>query len=117
MKYSVKFIISLIIITIYFLPSCTDKLPEPQEPPLDCSSNIITYDDHIFNILESNCNTSGCHDNLSVASFGAYATLSTSRKETIASRVADGSMPPSGNISTANADSIRCWQENGFLEK
>ena len=116
MKYSIGFILSLIIISVYFISSCTDKLPEPS---LDCSSNRITYDDHIMGILESNCNTSGCHDNINtdnLGSFGVFSTLSTSRKQDIATQVANGTMPLSGNISSAVADTIRCWQENGYLE-
>ncbi|MDC0231461.1 hypothetical protein OAK19_05795 [Aureispira] len=116
MKYAIKFTIALIVITVCTMSSCTDKLPEPQEPPLDCSSNTITYDDHVNSILESNCNTAGCHDNSSQVSFGAFSLLTSFRKDDIATRVANGNMPPSGNISTALTDTIRCWQENGFLE-
>jgi len=116
MKYTIKLIAILVIFTVYFMSSCTDKLPEPQEPPLDCSTNTITYDDHVYGILESSCNTTACHDNSSQGAFGAFSTLSASRKENIATRVVNGSMPPGGNVSSAIIDTIRCWQENGYLE-
>lgn len=103
-------VLSLTFLLIIF-DACTDKLPVPA---LDCSTTSVGYDNHIKGILNSTCNTSGCHDDVVMSSFGDYSTLSDPRKESIAIRVENGEMPPSGAISAAAVDSIRCWRESGY---
>jgi hypothetical protein len=81
-----------------------------------CTTTRITYVAHIKNILDAECNTSGCHDDNFQSSFGAYSTLGQARIEDIYSRVCViKNMPPAG-MAAERVDSIRCWSENGYLE-
>ena len=112
MKYSSAFIIIILFITLNTF-SCTDKLPKP---PLDCSTTFITYDNDIKNILDATCNVADCHDDNTQSSFGDYSSLDASRMNSIATNVKMGLMPPSGDITSGAADTIRCWMENGFLQ-
>ncbi len=111
MKISLFIFAFCLLFSSLYISSCTDKLPVPA---LDCSTSTVGYDLDIKPILDSKCNTSGCHDDSSMPRFDDYTSLSSSRMEQIATRVENGEMPPSGNISAASVDSIRCWRENGY---
>jgi len=114
MKNRIFFTAFLIISLSYFFVSCADKLPE--FAPLDCAVTPVTYTGHVKGILAAQCNSSGCHDDNSEASFGAFSTLSEARKQDIYTRVCvTKDMPPLG-MSFQLVDSIRCWSENNYLE-
>ncbi len=113
MKFFNFFIAAFLVLSATHFYSCTDKLPEPTL----CNTTSITYNAHIEEILNMNCELSGCHDGNSESDFGTYSSLNAARMNTIYQRVViDNNMPPSGNISTGAVDSIRCWKESGFLE-
>lgn len=115
MKHTLILALALGMGILYALSSCADKLPIPPTP-LDCSTVTIAYNSHIKRILDANCNLSGCHDNTTQGTFGAYNTLGAFRRTAIYNRVCvAGDMPPSG-ISQEIIDTIRCWKENGYLE-
>ena len=103
----------MLITTIHF-SSCTDKLPEP---PL-CNTVEVTYNAHVEEILNANCELSGCHDGNSQIDFGTYSSLDAARKDLIYQRVCVSFDMPElpHTISSGAVDSIRCWKESGFLE-
>jgi hypothetical protein len=111
MKINLCILVFFLSFSSLTFKSCTDKLPIPV---LDCSTSPVGYDAVIKSIMDAKCNTAGCHDNNSFATFGDYTTISPSRLEQIAVRVENGEMPPSGDISAASVDSIRCWRESGY---
>jgi len=114
MKKQVLFTAFLTISLLCFISSCADKLPE--FAPLDCASTPISYTNNVKGILDAKCNVSGCHDDNSQISFGAFSTLSDARKQDIYTRVCvTKNMPPAG-MTFQRVDSIRCWSENGYLE-
>ncbi|MBL4650459.1 MAG: hypothetical protein JKY03_12075 [Aureispira sp.] len=117
MKNNILFAAFVIISLLYFFSSCADKLPDPNAiVSLDCATTQITYVAHVKGILDAECNTSGCHDDTSQSSFGAYSSLGQNRMEDIYTRVCiTENMPPNGMIAE-RIDSIRCWAENGYLE-
>ena len=81
---------------------------------LICSSVSMTYDDHMERIFNTKCNTTGCHDGGINEVPVLWAQMDSTRREVVASRVADLSMPPSGDLSDAYMDSVRCWKTAGF---
>lgn len=103
--------IPLMFVSFFYI-ACTDKL----QAPMDCENVRITFDEHIEDILDRNCSFSGCHDNQNQASFSPYFSLDDARKNAIVYNVLNGLMPEDGNIPYTDVDTIRCWQENGFLE-
>lgn len=111
MKINLCILVFFLSFSSLIFKSCTDKLPLPT---LDCSTSSVGYDAVIKSIMDAKCNTAGCHDGNSMSIFGDFATLSTSTLEQIATRVENGEMPPSGDISAAAVDSIRCWREGGY---
>ena len=102
----------LFILVLIGWMGCMDKLPEPSP----CDNLNITYNDHVLNILDQNCSLSGCHDGQSMGLITPFSALNPARMEDIILRVNNGNMPPSGNISSADVDTLNCWKENGFLE-
>ena len=72
MKINLFIIVLSLSISCLYLSSCTDKLPVPA---LDCSTSNIGYDAVIKPILDTKCNTSGCHDDSSMPRFNDYASL------------------------------------------
>jgi hypothetical protein len=117
MKNNIFFAAFVIISLSCFFSSCADKLPDPNAyVNLDCATTPITYVGNVKGILDTKCNTSGCHDDNAQTAIGAYSTLSDARKQDIYNRVyVTKTMPPSG-MTIERVDSIRCWSENGYLE-
>jgi len=117
MKRSLLTISTLIAFFLYCLSSCTaDKLGiEPQG--LQCDQTTITYEGHVRNILITQCNTSGCHDGNVMQPFLDYNSMDQTRRERIYTRACvTKDMPPTGGLLRQQIDTIRCWQEQGYLE-
>lgn len=115
MKHSLTFI-GILVLT--FMSCTADKLSLPSPTTgLQCSQTMITYVNHVQGILNSQCNTSGCHDNNSVQRFGDYQSMNQSRRELLYNRACvTKDMPPSGGMALEYIDTIRCWAEQGYLE-
>ncbi|MFK7799856.1 MAG: hypothetical protein AB8E82_20550 [Aureispira sp.] len=118
MKRSLLTISILIAGFIYFLSSCTaDKLSLPEPSGLSCDQTTITYEGHVRGILNTQCNTSGCHDGNVMQPFEAYSSMDQTRRERIYTRACvTKDMPPAGGLNLGYIDTIRCWQESGYLE-
>lgn len=101
---------------IYCLSSCTADKLSPEPTGFNCSQVTITYKDHVQGILNSQCNTSGCHDDNAQTSFGSYQSMSQARREYLHTRACiSKDMPPNG-MATEYIDTISCWAAQGFLE-
>lgn len=101
---------------IYCLSSCTADKLSSGPTGFNCAQATITYQDHVQGILNSQCNTSGCHDDTNQNSFGSYQSMNQARREYLRTRVCiTKDMPPLG-IATEYIDTINCWAEQGYLE-
>ncbi|MGH1335665.1 MAG: hypothetical protein ACRBFS_06010 [Aureispira sp.] len=118
MKRSLLFVSVLAAGFIYCLSSCTaDKLSLPEPTGFQCSQITITYEDHVRSVLNSQCNTAGCHDDANLSSFGSYQSMNQARREYLYTRVCiTKDMPPAGGLALEYIDTIRCWAEQGYLE-
>lgn len=118
MKRSLLTISTLIAVFIYFLSSCTaDKLSIPEPSGLKCDQTTITYNAHVQSVLNTQCNTSGCHDGNVMQPFGTYSSMDQTRRERIYTRACvTKDMPPAGGLALEYIDTIRCWAEQGYLE-
>lgn len=117
MKRSLLFVSVLVAGFIYCLTSCTaDKLSLPQPTGLDCALTTITYVDHVQSVLNSQCNTSGCHDNAVMGRFDDYASMDQTRRERIYERACVTKDMPQAGMALEYIDTIRCWAEQGYLE-
>ena len=71
-----------------------------------CSSTI-SFSASVMPLINSSCNTSGCHNN-----YSNYTHVNAG-KTSIKSRVADGSMPKNSTLTNAQKDVILCWIDAG----
>lgn len=106
---SVLFILSL---TISCSSDDDDDVMNPSNP-----NTSVTYANSIKSIMDSNCNS--CHGNpptnnapMSLTSSALVQSAINSRD--LIGRVEDGSMPPSGNLSSSQINAIKNWQAGGF---
>jgi SprB repeat len=78
----------------------------------------ISYSGTIKTILDTNCNTSGCHngDLGSNRDWRTYASVKNDAAS-IKSRTANKSMPPTGStaLTQQQIDQISCWVDDGAL--
>lgn len=118
MKRSLLFVSVLAAGFVYCLSSCTaDKLSLPQPTDLQCDQTTITYVDHVQSVLNTQCNTPGCHDNAAMQRFDTYGSMDQNRRELIYTRACvTKDMPPAGGLALEYIDTIRCWAEQGYLE-
>jgi len=86
------------------------------EPPI---SGDITYTNSIRSIVNSNCIS--CHG--STPSNGAPMSLTTytevknaTQNRGLITRIENGTMPPSGNLSTSQIQLFKDWKSDGYLE-
>lgn len=115
------FIIGMIACIIVI--SCDNKkgLLPPKSAPLSASAcDSIKYSNGIKAILDANCATSGCHDNITMQSNLNFSLYSTAQTQAQAGRikaraidVTQTPMPPSGLLSQSKRDSIQCWLDKG----
>ncbi len=85
-----------------------------------CDGSHPTYNSGIKSIIDSNCNSSGCHNSgSSNGSFTTYSGLTGvinngSFKRTV---LTDQTMPQgSATLSQSNINKIQCWVNDGFPE-
>ena len=81
----------------------------------NCST--ATFTSEVMPIITRNCSTSGCHD---VSAAGGVSLLGYNDVKTHMSRIrqraiVDGNMPPSGPLSSAELQILKCWMDTGGL--
>jgi hypothetical protein len=70
-------------------------------------SGTVSFSSNVMPLINSSCNTSGCHSN-----YSNYNQINAN-KANIRSRVANGSMPKNATLSNAQKDIILCWIDAG----
>lgn len=70
-------------------------------------STTKSFSTDVFPLIQSNCNTAGCHSNLS--NYSQIKSLSGS----IRSDVVNGTMPRGSSLSSSQKDIIVCWIDAG----
>lgn len=107
----------VLLALVGFIGACTwDNLEdlEPDDPGTDPADPCedITLSGSIMPIINANCNFSSCHGG------GQQPSLSTNegviaKAKRILKRTSAGTMPPSGPLSTADIEKIKCWVDAG----
>ena len=80
--------------------------------------NGTSFNDHVKDILLTNCAISGCHDgsNGSERNWTVFSNVKN-KAARIKSKTQDGSMPPGDRVITQEQiDLIACWVDDGALE-
>ncbi|MFM9836679.1 MAG: SprB repeat-containing protein [Cyclobacteriaceae bacterium] len=95
-----------------------DGCPKALSVTVPRSNTGISYSGTIKSILDTNCNTSGCHNGDLGASrdWRTYATVKNDAAS-IKSRTVNKSMPPAGNkaLTQEQISQITCWVDDGAL--
>jgi len=63
-------------------------------------------------ILDKNCNTSGCHDDIVITALNNYQFVHDGAAQ-IKISVQAGRMPKGGKLSIADKNALFCWIDNG----
>jgi hypothetical protein len=72
---------------------------------------VVSFADEVNPIIQLNCQVSGCHGDQQT-SFGNYSEIS-SNAENIKTRTGNGTMPPSGALSSEDVQLIANWVDQG----
>lgn len=109
------------VIVCMIMVSCDNKkgLLLPKSAPISAGAcDSIKYSNGIKAILDANCATSGCHDNITMQNGFDFSLYSTAQAQAarIKARAIDDNvtpMPPTGKLSQSKLDSIQCWIDKG----
>jgi hypothetical protein len=105
--------ISLVLICIACSKSSDDNNSNPSTP--DCSGAAKTFSGDVNPIVTSTCAVSGCHASGSTNGPGALTNYNQvfNARSAIRTAVANGTMPKTGSLTTAQKNAILCWIDNG----
>lgn len=82
---------------------------------LNCATVPKSYANDVDPIVQSTCNTAGCHNPGSVNGPGPltnYTQLFNARSA-VRTAIANGTMPKNMTLTTAQRNSILCWIDSG----
>lgn len=107
-------LISILFITVLLTYSCSSDDDDNVTSPPDTA---VTYTNTIKAIMDANCNN--CHGDPTSNSAPMSLTTSALVENAITNRnlivrVENGTMPPTGNLSASQIQSIKDWQAGGF---
>lgn len=109
------FQLALLLGAMVFYHSCTSDSDDME----DIAPVAVTYTNSVKNIISGNCTS--CHGN--PPSNGAPNSMTTYdevknavQSRNLIGRIENGSMPPTGTLSTSQIQAIKNWQAGGFLE-
>ena len=111
---TINTLITLIFITLLF--SCS----KDESKTVECDGSNLTYDSGIATIINTSCNSSGCHGaNSSNGVFTSFAGLAGAIKNgSFNNRVINKQdMPKGSSLSQTQLNQIKCWIDNGYPEK
>lgn len=100
--------LSILIISIMAIMGCS-KNDTGTENICDPSTSF-SYT--VKPILDKNCNTSGCHDDIVITALNNYQFVHDGAAQ-IKISVQVGRMPKGGKLSTAEKNALFCWIDNG----
>jgi hypothetical protein len=108
--------ISVIILAVALMASCSKNGTVVQPTTLDCST--VTNKDFTADvnpIIQSFCNQQGCHDVASINGPGPLTNYSQvfNARSAVRSAIQSGLMPQNTTLSTAQKNSILCWIDGG----
>lgn len=72
----------------------------------------ISFTNTIKPILDKNCNTSGCHDDIVITALNNFQMVHDGAAQ-IKISVEVGRMPKGGKLSIADKNALICWIDNG----
>ncbi len=108
-----KLLILTMLTIVFIFSSCSSDSAEIPEAR-------VTYKANVKAIIDANC--IGCHANpptnnapMALVTFQNVKDAFTSRG--LIGRVESGSMPPNGELSTAQINALKSWQTAGFPEE
>jgi hypothetical protein len=105
------------ILIIYVFISCSkDNSGNTGGNTLDCTTvTNKSFAADINPIIQSTCNTSGCHASGSFNGPGPLTTYTEffNARSAIRPAIASGRMPQNSTLSTAQKNSILCWIDSG----
>ena len=80
-----------------------------------CASVPKTFSGEVNPIIQSICNTSGCHNNGSINGPGPLTNYDQvfAARVSIRAAIASGTMPQNTTLSAGQKNSIICWIDNG----
>jgi len=103
----------LVFIFSFVIISCSSDDDTPDAPTVE----KVTYTKNVKAIIDANC--LACHGatltNEAPVHLTSYEEVKTAG-EKVATRVANGTMPPSGPLSDTQKKVIADWKKDGFLE-
>jgi hypothetical protein len=110
--------ISTLVLTALVLLITACKETPPEEEVLVCETEeSISYQEHIYLILEESCNNSACHNTGFPA--GDFTTIEGLIEKvndgTLLERLDDGTMPPISPLSDEQLQAFVCWIADGHL--
>jgi len=104
---------------LFLFSSCSKKSSNSNGSgngsPTDCSTVPKSFSTNVFPIIQNSCAISGCHNAGSVNGPGPltnYTQVFNARNQ-IRTAVANGTMPKTGSLTTAQKNSIICWIDSG----
>ncbi len=77
-----------------------------------CDPNI-SYGKTIKQMFSTDCNTSGCHDDITITSLANYQTLHDGATQ-IKNSILSGRMPKNQTLSAIDKNAIICWIDSGY---
>lgn len=112
---------SFLFLSLVVFVSCDKKIAKiaPPSAPVTASfCDSIKYTKYIKPIITKNCAYSGCHiSGFSYGDFTSYSGVKLKVDNSLfKTRVFDSPlnpMPPSGQLSQSQRDSIKCWLDKG----
>ncbi len=109
--------INFILLTFFLIGLCTssctkDKVPSPQP----CES-VKTYEEAVREIIQTTCNSSGCHDGSSgVGNYNSYEGMLSALKNDLFRQevVIKRTMPKDDFLTEEEFEILKCWAENDY---
>jgi uncharacterized membrane protein len=120
MKHKLPILFSLIIIlTITFFSSCyydREDLLYPGSGTVNCTTVSAKYNTDVKPILQTKCNSAGCHNAASAAGgtvLETHAQVAAKTARITQRCFVDKTMPPGSPLSPGEISVIKCWIDSG----
>ena len=106
------------VLLMFFSVSCSSD-SDDDDIIIDPPPTTITYTNTIRGIVSGNCTT--CHGNPPTNSAPMSLTTYDNVKNAVQNRglitrIENGTMPPTGNLSASQIQNFKTWQAGGFVE-
>ena len=112
---SLRFLFFILVAILCFSCSKDDKVTD-----VACDGSNLSYNTGVSDIINSNCNASGCHNSGSPhGSFTSFSGLQgVVNNGTFNQRVLVNQDMPEGSatLTESQLNKLKCWVDNGFPE-